>query len=236
MKNNAPRNTVIAIDENEIEIGLPNPSTENPRSRRSVFLKWLRKMHGWIGLWGATLGLLFGVTGILQNHRTIMKIPAVQVQETTLQVPLPDPVPVDVKKMADWLQQELALDNAATRTRSEPSRPVAWGDKALKQPERWSVTFNSPRTNLQAEYWVGNSFVTVKRNDNNVFGTLSNLHKGTGVGLGWILLADTLAGSIILLSLTGVLLWSQLNRRRLIGTGIGLTSLTLMIFLAVRAM
>ena len=33
----------------------------NPRPSRATFLKWLRKMHGWIGLWGAALGLLFGV-------------------------------------------------------------------------------------------------------------------------------------------------------------------------------
>jgi hypothetical protein len=50
----------------------------------------------------------------------------------------------------------------------------------------------------------------------------------------WILLADTLAGSIILLSLTGVILWTQLNRRRMIGFGIGLTSLTLLIGFAMQ--
>ena len=48
----------------------------DPRSRRGIFLKWLRKTHAWIGLWGAALGLLFGITGILQNHRSILKIPA----------------------------------------------------------------------------------------------------------------------------------------------------------------
>ena len=39
------------------------------RSRRATFVKWLRKVHGWIGLWGAALGLLFGTTGFLLNHR-----------------------------------------------------------------------------------------------------------------------------------------------------------------------
>jgi hypothetical protein len=226
----------IASHENLTEIDLPPLAASNLRSRKPTFLLWLRKTHGWIGLWGAALGLLFGTTGILQNHRAVMKIPAAQVQETMLQLPLPNPAPPNAKKMADWLQQELALDRAATRTRSEPSRPVAWGDKALKQPERWSITFTAPRNNLQAEYWVGNNFVTVKRNDNNLFGTLNNLHKGVGVGIGWILLADTLAGSIILLSLTGVVMWTQLNRRRLIGSAIGVTSLTLMIIFAVQAM
>lgn len=204
------------------------------RSRRAVFLKWLRKTHGWIGLWGAALGLLFGVTGILQNHRTVLKIPAAQVQETMLQIPLPTPAPANVKAMATWLQQELMVDRPVSRERSEPAKPVAWGDKTLKQPAHWTVTFNSPQVNLQAEYWVGNTFVTVKRSDQNIFGTLNNLHKATGVGMPWILLADTLAGSIILLSLTGVVLWTQFNRRRMIGFGIGLTSLTLLIGFAMQ--
>jgi hypothetical protein len=204
------------------------------RSRRAVFLKWLRKTHGWIGLWGAAIGLLFGVTGILQNHRTVLKIPAAQAQETMLQIPLPNPAPANVKQMASWLQQELMVDRPATRERSEPAKPVAWGDKTLKQPAHWSVTFSSPQASLQAEYWVGNNFVSVKRSDQNVFGTLNNLHKGNGVGIPWILLADTLAGSIILLSLTGVVLWTQLNRRRMIGFGIVLTSLTLLIGIAMQ--
>ena len=206
------------------------------RSRRAVFLKWLRKTHGWIGLWGAALGLLFGVTGILQNHRTVLKISAAQVQETMLQIPLPTPAPANVKEMASWLQKELMVDRPASRERSEPAKPVAWGDKTMKQPEHWSVTLSSPQTNLQAEYWVGNHFVTVKRSDQNVFGTLNNLHKGNGVDIPWILFADTLAGSIILLSLTGVVLWTQLNRRRMIGFGIGLTSLTLLIGFVTQAL
>jgi hypothetical protein len=204
--------------------------------RRGVFLKWLRKMHGWIGLWGAGLGLLFGVTGILQNHRAVMKIPAAQTQETVVQLPLPNPAPADAQAMSDWLQRELGLDRPATRVRSEPSKPVAWGDKAVKQPARWSAIFSSPRSNIQVEYWVGNNFVSLKRNENNLAATLNNLHKGTGVGVGWILLADTLAGSIILLSITGIVLWISLNRRRAVGAAIGLTSLIAMVGLAMQTM
>ncbi|MEO6421747.1 MAG: peptidase, partial [Candidatus Nitrotoga sp.] len=78
-------------------------------------MKWLRKTHGWIGLWGAAIGLLFGVTGVLLNHRTILKIPAVQAQETMLQYPLPTPAPANVKAMASWLQKELMVDRPATK-------------------------------------------------------------------------------------------------------------------------
>src|SRR5260221_13744948 len=101
---------IIAPDIQSKESTLDVTSPARAGMRRGVFLKWLRKMHGWIGLWGAGLGLLFGVTGILQNHRAVMKIPVAQTQETILQLPLPSPLPVDAQAMVEWLQHELAFD------------------------------------------------------------------------------------------------------------------------------
>jgi hypothetical protein len=202
------------------------------RSRRATVLKWLRKTHGWIGLWGAALGLLFGTSGILLNHRAVMKIPAVQNQESTVQIALSSPAPADADAMAEWLQRSLALTVEASKVKAERARPVAWGDQSVTQPARWSASFTAPNSNVQAEYWVGNSFVTVKRNDTNAFGVLSNLHKGTGMSAAWILLVDTLAGSIILLSVTGVLLWALMTRRRMVGTAIAAGSLALLLGIA----
>lgn len=206
------------------------------RARRATFLKWLRKMHGWIGLWGAALGLLFGTSGILLNHRDVLKIPAVQKQESTIQLTLPSPAPVDAEAMAAWVRQSLTLKPDAGKIKTDKPRPVAWGDKSLTQPARWSASFVAPDSSVQAEYWVGNSFVTVKRNDTNGFGVLTNLHKGTGMSVAWILLVDTLAGSIILLSISGVLLWTMTNRKRLVGTAIAATSLALLFGVAARSM
>jgi hypothetical protein len=194
-------------------------------SRRAIAIKWLRKMHGWIGLWGAVLGLLFGSTGILLNHRAVLKIPAAQVQESTIQIPLPDPAPADAQALAAWLKTSLKLQPDPRRVQAEPARTVAWGDRSVVQPARWSASFTSPSGGVQAEYWVGNNYVTLKRSENNVFATLTNLHKGVGMSLGWILLVDTLAGSIILLSLSGVVLWALTNRRRAVGVAIGAVSL-----------
>lgn len=134
------------------------------------------------------------------------------------------------------LPHELALERPASRVRSEAAKPVAWGGGKLLQPAHWSVVFSSPGVSFQAEYWLGNRSVSVKRSDNNVFATLNNLHKGTGAGIGWVLLADTLAGSIILLSLSGVVLWALINRRRVVGASIGLISLALAVTLAMLAM
>jgi len=194
-------------------------------SRSAIAIQWLRRMHVWIGLWGAVLGLLFGATGILLNHRAILKIPAAQVQENTVQVPVPVPAPANPQALAAWMKGALKLDGDPVRVQGEAARPVAWGDRAVVQPARWSASFTSPSDSVQAEYWVGNSYVTLTRSSNNLFATLSNLHKGVGMGAGWVLLVDTLAGSIILLSLSGVALWALTSRRRTVGIAIGAVSL-----------
>jgi len=214
----------------------PTPRIEPMGARRAHLLKWLRKAHGWIGLWGAALGLLFGVTGILQDHRAQLKIPAAQVQESTVQLQLPVPAPASPAAMASWLQRELALEREANRVRAEPARRVAWGDRSVMQPAHWSLSFSSPKVGIQADYWLGNSHLTVKRSDHNLFGTLNNLHKGMGVGIGWILLADSLGGSMVFLALTGVLLWMLTSRRRMIGSGIALASLATLVTLSLQSM
>ena len=188
------------------------------RSRRATFVKWLRKVHGWIGLWGAALGLLFGTTGFLLNHRGgPLKVSTGEPQVSVVQVPLPQPAPETPRELGKWLKQELKLTGTSGRAQKEPAHPVAWGERSVLQPEHWQLTFSSPHESTAAEYWVGNGYVTVKRSENSFLATLTNLHKGVGLSVGWVLLIDTLAGSIILLSLTGVLLWTELNKRKTVG-------------------
>jgi hypothetical protein len=122
------------------------------------------------------------------------------------------------------------------RIQREPARTVVWNGVNVEQPPRWQVTLRTPRESVQAEYWPGNRFVTVKRGTGNLFALLTNLHKGVGVGVGWVLLADTLAGSLIVLSLTGTLLWTRLHGGRLAAAGLGLGSLGLAVSFAWQAL
>lgn len=211
-----------------VDVTVPHPAARplsdaelaarRQRSRRATFIKWLRKVHGWVGLWGAVLGLLFGVTGVLLNHRAPpLKISTGEPQVEQMQIALPDPAPKSPAAMTKWLQHELHFDGRPGRMRKEPAQPVAWGDKRVMQPEHWQMGLFGPHQNLQAEYWVGNGYVSVKRTGNTFLTTLNNLHRGVGMNLGWVLLMDTIAGSLILLSLTGVLLWTELNKRRTVG-------------------
>lgn len=216
---------------------LSDPSVSASRGVSRVrFIRWLREMHGWIGLWGATLGLLFGSSGILLNHRAVLKIDAVRSQESTVQLPLPQPAPRSAQDMVEWLRDYLNLDHPNLKSREEKAHPVAWGDRNLIQPAHWQMSLTTARMNVQADWWVGNDFITLKRSDNNFFAVLANLHKGVGLGVAWVLLVDTLAGSIILLSLTGVILWTQLHRRRLLGAAIGVGGLVATLVLALQSM
>jgi len=96
------------------------------RSRRGTFIKWLRKVHGWVGLWGAALGLLFGATGFLLNHRAPpLRIQTGAPRVETLRLDVPDPEPASPLALAKWLrgQPDLHLPERMGFTRrSSPNR------------------------------------------------------------------------------------------------------------------
>jgi hypothetical protein len=212
------------------------PETLIRQPKRLPWLKWLRRIHAWVGLWGAALGLLFGITGVLLNHRIVMKIPAAQMEQSQVELALPVPPPGDEKALASWLQAQLNIDREPSKISIEPAKFVTWSGQQLMQPALWRVDFHSPQRSVSAEYWPGNAYVSVKLQEANMFAFITRLHKGVGMGVGWVLLADTLAGGLIFLSLTGLLLWTKLHGPRLVMAGLGLTSLGLAIVMALDAL
>jgi hypothetical protein len=92
------------------------------RSRRATFIKWLRKVHGWVGLWGAVLGLLFGTTGFLLNHRAgPLKISSGEPQVSQMQMAMPAHGLKSPMELGKWLKQELKLDGNIGRPKREPA-------------------------------------------------------------------------------------------------------------------
>lgn len=250
-------------------------------SQRGKTLRLLRKIHGWLGLWGAILGLLFGVSGFLLNHRAVMKIPAAKMEETEIQLAMAMPLPQNQKDFVKAIQtafdikqdpvkpknrggnaeggkqergsmqrgeggreggraREANPDREARAERrgdaehngkserggnsersgnhdggANPEREARFMDKTLAQPETLKASFQLPQASIQAEYVVGNRFATVKREDANVWAFISRMHKGVGANTAWVLLADSIAGAMLILSITGVLLWTKMRGSRL---------------------
>ena len=69
-------------------------------NRRLAFVRWVRRTHGWFGLWGALLGLMAGTSGIWLNHRSVMKLELPDQQQTSTQLALPEPRPATADAMA----------------------------------------------------------------------------------------------------------------------------------------
>lgn len=194
-------------------------------NRRLTFVRWVRRTHGWFGLWGALLGLMMGTSGVWLNHRATLKLELPAQTQMNAQLALPDPAPATAADMAAWLQATLKMDRPANNVRVERARPVSWAekggpDKPLMQPERWFFVFGGPNHVVQVEYFAGNRSASVRTTSSGFIATLTNLHKGVGMPVPWILLIDTLAGSLIFLSLSGLILWWETNRRRRLGIAI----------------
>jgi hypothetical protein len=78
---------------------------------------------------------------------------------------------------------------------------------------------------VNAEYFVGNRFVKVETQDATPIGTLMRLHTASGVSAFWVLLSDTIAGGLIVLSLSGLLLWTRLHPIKLTAVAASLAAL-----------
>jgi hypothetical protein len=195
--------------------------------QRGKFIRTLRKIHGWLGLWGAILGLLFGLSGFLLNHRAVMKIPAAEMESTEIQLRMPATPPGNAKEFTRYIQQALDIRHAPVKPKprkGEKPEDARFMGKDMPQPERWEVNFALPQAMIRAEYVAGNQFATVKREDANVWAFITRMHKGVGANAAWVLLADSIAGALMLLSVTGVLLWTKMRGSRL--ALVGLTSLS----------
>lgn len=193
-------------------------------NQRGNTIRLLRKIHGWLGLWGALLGLLFGVSGFLLNHRAIMKIPAMKMEETEIQLAVPGPASQNLKAFTQFIQSEFAISQAPAKPKGNragrPSHEARFLDKSVKQPETFKVDFQMPQARIQAEYVVGNQYAIVKREDANVWSFITRMHKGVGANVAWVLLADSIAGALLVLSITGVLLWTKMRQSRLVMVGL----------------
>ncbi len=199
------------------------------RWHRAALLIWLRRVHAWTGFWGALLFLLMGSSGFLLNHRSILKIETGKpVEVSAMEIAVRPGQFADADALGSWAKTTLALPVEGREP--PPPKSERKGDrfmgKTLPQAEKWTRTFALPDSKITVDYVPGAPNVTVRKDAVGVLGTMKNLHKGTGVGIAWVLLIDTIAGALIAMSLTGFLLWTRLHGSRLVAGGIAAGALT----------
>jgi hypothetical protein len=168
------------------------------RLRSARTHRLIRKLHLWIGAWGAVAAILFGVSGFLQNHRGVMKLPqgdSTEISKVELEVP--ESARASREGIREWLrdQQHIEVENQRGR-----------GGEA---GGRWMFAGGNARITTQVEYVPGASAVTIRKIQQSPLAVLERLHKGVGGGIAWILLGDSFALAMIALGISGLLMWAR---------------------------
>jgi uncharacterized protein len=194
--------------------------------QRGRTVRWLKRIHAWTGFWGAILFLMLGISGVLLNHRDMMKIETGEpVEVSAMNIAVPVGSIADEKALGAWANKEFNLQSEPRPPRGEggkgkgsKGKPEAKTFLGKERPEaqKWELNFNHPNGRITVEHVKGSGSVAVKQTSQNVLGFMKNMHKGSGVGIAWILFMDSIAGALIAMALTGFLLWSRLHGGRLL--------------------
>jgi uncharacterized protein len=162
----------------------------------------IRQLHLWIGAWGAIAAILFGISGFMQNHRGIMKLPQGDTTEiSSVELAVPESARASREAMRTWLHDTQHIDVEIQRARG--GGPGSVGSK------RWMFNGGNARLITQVEYVEGASTLTVHKSENSPLAVLERLHKGVGGGAAWILLTDSFAVAMVLLGISGIILWAR---------------------------
>jgi hypothetical protein len=184
-------------------------------------------LHLWIGAWGAVAAVLFGISGFMQNHRGIMKLPQGDTTEiSSVELEVPESARASREAMRAWLQDIQHIDVEMQRVRGAGpggrggecggARAAdgggargAEGGPSAGGTKRWIFNGGNARLITQVEYAEGGSSLTVHESQNSPLAVLERLHKGVGGGAAWILLTDSFAVAMVLLGISGIILWAR---------------------------
>lgn len=178
-------------------------SSVQPSRRRNRTYYWIRQIHLWIGAWGALAAILYGLTGLVLNHRfgdsawpqgdsreaepVVLSIPA-EVRATPEQLSL-------------WLRDTQQLD-------AQLIRKGGRGGEG-KASEKWVFSGGTAGNSWSVDYVPGRETAELKRREHSPLAAFNRLHKAVGGGLFWSLLADSFAVGMVLLGLSGLWMWAR---------------------------
>lgn len=201
---------------------------------RASFLQKLRKLHAWIGLAGSAVGLLFGISGFLMNHRAVMKISTPRPEVQRVQMELAE-APASIEALASDLATRYGYDASRARSKVQAAKPSRFQGTEVMDAEKWMVTLPGHARFLKATYVPGGRVVDLEVGRTGFIGAMERLHKAEAGDAPWILLADAFAGSLVFLTLSGILLWTQLDGKRILATGLVAGGLLALVLVASRA-
>lgn len=182
----------------------------SPR-RKGALHRWIRRIHLWIGAWGALAAVLYGTTGLIMSHRMGENAwpqgENAEIGRTTLAVPAA--ARTSAEALSLWLRDTQGLDAQTIRK----PKPGGEGGKPRegerRGPSGWSLSGGTASASWSLDYAPGADTAELKRTRHSPLAAFTRLHKAVAGGDGWRLLGDSFAIGMILLGLSGLLLWAR---------------------------
>ncbi len=204
------------------------PAAELVRHRSNVTYRWVRQIHLWIGAWGALAAILYGLSGLVMNHRfgdgAWPQGDSAESGRLVLQIPAE--ARATPEALTAWLHSTHAFDTQVVR-KPKP-KGAKLGGREVSQPVKWNLSGGNASRSWSLEFVPGNATAELKQSGHTLLAGINRLHKGVGGGWMWILLADSFAIGMLLLGLSGLWMWARgRTGRRMVASVLGLSVLIL---------
>lgn len=192
-------------------MGAPSTNVRDARSAANARHRFIRQLHLWLGAWGAIAALLFGITGLLMNHRfgdaPWPQGKSEEVGQARFAVPAASAGSAESLSM--WLRDTHGLDAHTIRKPKPEEGRKREGKPGGAEAPKWNLSGGNARNSWSAEFTAGAPEITVKHSRQTALAALNRLHKGVGGGLAWTLLSDSYAIAMIVLGISGIWMWAR---------------------------
>jgi hypothetical protein len=165
-------------------------------------LKWSRMVHVYSTLFGLALVLFFAVTGFMLNHEDWFDLSEPRTRTETGALPTDVLQPVDKLAVAERLRKDFAASGEVDTFEEEED-----------DSRRVRVVFKGPGRRVEALVQVEDGKTTVSYESRGLVGLLTDLHRGKSTGRAWGLVIDGVCVLLLVISATGLVLWSSLRSR-----------------------
>ncbi|WP_421235940.1 PepSY-associated TM helix domain-containing protein [Aeromonas sp. 601039] len=172
--------------------------------------KWVRRLHAWAGFFTLALMLMYGITGLWLQHRTVLPIPGPHTDKSSEEIVLETPL-ASPEQLKSLLQQRYPDTFADGRTMITPAQTLPTPNGPLTLPAKWEMRGVTLSQSVAASYVEGTLLVRTDLQQANFAASLNRLHRGMGTGLGWQLFGDIAALALLLLALTSLFMWTKLH-------------------------
>lgn len=184
------------------------------RPLKKELVLWTRTLHIYLTMFGLVLLFFFSLTGFALNHDRWFSLdePRIRERATTL--------PVDVARTGD----RLALVEQLRKNEGARGEVMSIDEDDTER----RVQFTSPGRKVEFTIERDSGQTNVHEEIRNALAFLTDLHTGKSAGDAWRRVIDATSIFLFLASLSGVILWISLPKRRKLGVAalVGGTVLT----------